>query len=134
MSSTGTFQPGVGAPEEEPAPQALRQSKPGSGAGSATWPVRIFLAFLCLAWMIPVIGLLRLPGAPPLNSALGYLFGLLAVTSLTHMVFFGDDRYHLAISPVFCILAAAALRRPAKPALAPAPIPVETHVTEAATS
>jgi alpha-glucoside transport system permease protein len=58
MSSTGTFQPGVGAPEEEPAPQALRQSKPGSGAGSATWPVRIFLAFLCLAWMIPVIGLL----------------------------------------------------------------------------
>ena len=84
--------------------------------------------------LIPVIGLLRLPGAPPLNSALGYLFGLLAVTSLTHMVFFGDDRYHLAISPVFCILAAAALRRPAKPALAPAPIPVETHVTEAATS
>ena len=52
-----TVEPGVGAPEEKPA-QVIRQSKPGTGAGSATWPVRIFLAFLCLAWMIPVIGLL----------------------------------------------------------------------------
>jgi len=52
-----TVQPGVGAPEEKPA-YVLRQSKPGSGAGSATWPVRIFMAILCLLWMIPVIGLL----------------------------------------------------------------------------
>jgi alpha-glucoside transport system permease protein len=57
MSSTGTFQPGVGAPEDKPAYE-LRQSRPGSGQGSATWPVRIFLAILCLLWMIPVIGLL----------------------------------------------------------------------------
>ncbi len=62
--------------------------------------------------MIPLLGLIRLPGAPPINDGLRYLFGLLALTSLTHMLFFGDDRYHLAISPVFCILAAAALRRP----------------------
>ena len=40
MTSTGTFQPGVGAPEEKPA-QVLRHSKTGSGPGSATWPVRI---------------------------------------------------------------------------------------------
>jgi hypothetical protein len=26
------------------------------------------------------------------------------------MIFFGDDRYHLAVSPVFCILAASAVR------------------------
>jgi hypothetical protein len=63
---------------------------------------------------IPLLGFVRLPGAPPINDGLRYLFGLLAITSLTHMVFFGDDRYHLAISPVFCILAAAALRRPAR--------------------
>jgi 4-amino-4-deoxy-L-arabinose transferase-like glycosyltransferase len=66
--------------------------------------------------MIPLIGLLRLPGAPPIDNGLRYLLGLLALTSLTHMLFFGDDRYHLAVSPVFCILAAAALRRPARAA------------------
>jgi hypothetical protein len=64
--------------------------------------------------MIPLLGLIRLPGAPPIDDGLRYLYGLLALTSLTHMLFFGDDRYHLAISPVFCILAAAALRRPAE--------------------
>jgi 4-amino-4-deoxy-L-arabinose transferase-like glycosyltransferase len=64
--------------------------------------------------LIPVIGLLRLPGAPPISDGFRYLLGLLAVTSLTHMLFFGDDRYHLAVSPVFCILAAAALRRAAE--------------------
>jgi hypothetical protein len=67
---------------------------------------------------IPIIALLRLPGSPSLDGALGYLYGLLALTSLTHMIFFGDDRYHLAISPVLCILAAAAFRRPAR---SPAP-------------
>ena len=67
---------------------------------------------------IPLLGVARLPGAPPINDGLRYLFGLLAITSLTHMAFFGDDRYHLAISPVFCILAAAALRRPARAAAA----------------
>jgi 4-amino-4-deoxy-L-arabinose transferase-like glycosyltransferase len=64
--------------------------------------------------VIPVLGLIRLPGAPPLNPGLVYLFALLAVTSLTHMIFFGDDRYHLAVSPVFCLLAAAAFRAPAQ--------------------
>jgi 4-amino-4-deoxy-L-arabinose transferase-like glycosyltransferase len=70
--------------------------------------------------LIPLLGLLRLPGAPPIDDGLRYLYGLLALTSLTHMVFFGDDRYHLVISPVFCILAAAAFRR-AETAPAPAP-------------
>ncbi|HET7477203.1 MAG TPA: carbohydrate ABC transporter permease [Dermatophilaceae bacterium] len=50
-----TIQPGVGTPEKQP---VLRQSKPGSGAGSATWPVRVVLVALCLLWMIPVLGLL----------------------------------------------------------------------------
>ena len=38
--------------------QVIRQSKAGSGPGSATWPVRIFVTFLCLIWLIPVLGLL----------------------------------------------------------------------------
>jgi alpha-glucoside transport system permease protein len=54
-----TLQPGVGAPEEGSAtPQVLRQSKPGSGPGSASLLVKIVLILLCLLWMIPVIGLL----------------------------------------------------------------------------
>ena len=69
---------------------------------------------------IPLLGIVRLPGAPPINDGLRFLYGLLALTSLTHMVFFGDDRYHLAISPVFCLLAAAALRRPQRSAVAAA--------------
>jgi alpha-glucoside transport system permease protein len=52
-----TVQPGVGAPEEKPA-QVLRQSRPGMGQGSATWPVKIFMIVLCVLWMIPVVGLL----------------------------------------------------------------------------
>lgn len=70
-----------------------------------------------LYWLIvlaPLVPLLRLPGAPwqgPLGS---WLLGLLAMTSLTHAIFFGDDRYHITISPMLCILAAAALRRPAR--------------------
>jgi hypothetical protein len=63
---------------------------------------------------IPLIGVLALPGAPPMRSILAYLYALLAVTSLTHMIFFGDDRYHLAVSPALCILAAAAFRRRAR--------------------
>ena len=59
---TANIQLGVGGPEgladdTKPA-QVLRQSKEGSGQGSAGWPVRIVLGILCLAWMIPVLGML----------------------------------------------------------------------------
>ena len=39
---------------------------------------------------------------------------LLATTALTHAVFFGEDRYHLVVTPVLAILAAGALRRVAR--------------------
>jgi hypothetical protein len=73
---------------------------------------------------IPLLGSVRLAGAPPTHPGLRYLFGLLAVTSLTHMIFFGDDRYHLAISPALCILAAAAFR----PALRPKPVAASRQI------
>jgi hypothetical protein len=43
------------------------------------------------------------------------------VTALTHVVFFGEDRYHLFLSPLFCLLAAAALREGERIAREPAP-------------
>jgi alpha-glucoside transport system permease protein len=56
MSST-TVQPGVGTPEEKPTQQVLRQSKIGTGPGSATWVVRILLIIIVLLWTIPTLGL-----------------------------------------------------------------------------
>ncbi|MFC7597001.1 hypothetical protein ACFQU3_16920, partial [Terrabacter sp. GCM10028922] len=53
---TTTVQPGTGTPAEEP--QILRHSKYGTGAGSATWPVRVGLLILCIAWMVPALGML----------------------------------------------------------------------------
>jgi hypothetical protein len=76
---------------------------------------------------VPLLGSLRLAGAPPTHPGLRYLFGLLAVTSLTHMIFFGDDRYHLAISPALCVLAAAAFR----PALRLKTAAASAHVARA---
>ena len=67
--------------------------------------------FYLLAVLAPLIAALpMLPGAPKQGPAGSYLLVLIAATALTHVVFFGEDRYHLVVSPVLCILAAAALR------------------------
>lgn len=58
----------------------------------------------------PLIAILPLPGRPRISAAGYWLWGLVAATTVTHAVFFGEDRYHLTISPMLCILAAAALR------------------------
>jgi 4-amino-4-deoxy-L-arabinose transferase-like glycosyltransferase len=69
-----------------------------------------------LYWLIvvaPLVALTRLPGSPRLSAGHVYVWGLVLMTSVTHAVFFGDDRYHLTISPLLCLLAAGALRPPA---------------------
>lgn len=65
-------------------------------------------------WLVvamPVLAVLPLPGRPSQGPAGSMLIGLVAMTALTHAVFFGEDRYHLVITPLFCILLAGALRR-----------------------
>jgi hypothetical protein len=71
--------------------------------------------------LAPLLACLHLPGTPRPSSLLAYLWALLAATTLTHAVFFGDDRYHLVVSAALCILAGAALRQAdlSKPAPAP---------------
>ena len=69
--------------------------------------------FFWLVVLTPLVPVLQLPGRPWLGPAGRGLLGLLAATSATHAVFFGDDRYHLVVAPALCILAAAALREPA---------------------
>ncbi|HEV8551230.1 MAG TPA: glycosyltransferase family 39 protein [Polyangiaceae bacterium] len=67
-------------------------------------------AFYWLPALLPVVALLPLPGRPELGPAGRYLMGLLAATTFTHCLLFGEDRYHLVETPVLCLFAAGALR------------------------
>ncbi len=80
--------------------------------------------FYLLVLLTPLVGFLPLPGQPRQGPAGWYLLGLIAVTCLTHAVFFGDDRYHLLVTPVLCLLAGAALRPSENPTPAAAKPPV----------
>jgi hypothetical protein len=67
--------------------------------------------FWVIAAALPLLGLVPLPGAPPAPTVERFLLAFVFATTLTHAVFFGDDRYHLVVTPVLAILAASALRR-----------------------
>jgi hypothetical protein len=80
-----------------------------------------------LYWLIvlsPLVAFLPLPGAPRLGPVGAYAWGAVLMTSVTHGIFFGDDRYHLTVSPLLCLLAAGALRSPA-----PRPAPLTPEPT-----
>lgn len=68
--------------------------------------------FYAIALAIPLLAVVPRPGRPAQGPVGRYLVGLLCATTITHAVFFGDDRYHLVVTPALCLLAAAALRRP----------------------
>jgi hypothetical protein len=72
------------------------------------WPLAVFVA---------VVPWPPLPGRPAMPPALLLPLALLATTLVTHAIFFGEDRYHVVVTPVLALLAAAALRGRA-PALA----------------
>lgn len=66
----------------------------------------IYWLLLALVALAP----LPLPGKPNQGGIVGFALGFTALTAMTHVLFFGDDRYHLVVSPLLCLLAAAALR------------------------
>jgi hypothetical protein len=72
-----------------------------AGATPAFWPLAVFAAVM--PW-------LPLPGRPPQSSAMYLASSLLATTIVTHAVFFGEDRYHVVVTPVLVLMAVAALR------------------------
>ncbi len=81
----------------------------------AFWPLAVFAA--TVPW-------LPLPGRPPAPRSLLLPVALLATTVVAHAVFFGEDRYHIVVTPVLALLAAASLRRPEgrrAPMLRPSP-------------
>jgi hypothetical protein len=84
--------------------------------------------FWVLAAALPLLGLVPLPGAPPAPTVERFLLAFVFATTLTHAVFFGDDRYHLVVTPALAILAASALRRLTARPERPSPLPVEARV------
>ncbi len=68
------------------------------------WPLAVFAA--AVPW-IP------LPGRATWRPALRLPVTLLVSVIVTHAVFFGEDRYHVVVTPVLALLAAAAFRRSA---------------------
>jgi hypothetical protein len=65
------------------------------------WPIAVFVA---------VVPWLPFSGRPDVPPALLLGIALLATTVVTHAVFFGEDRYHVVVTPVLALLAAGALR------------------------
>jgi len=72
-----------------------------SGDAPRFWPLVVGGAIL--PW-------LPLPARPALPDALKLALVLVGTTIVTHAVFFGEDRYHVVLTPVFCVLAASAFR------------------------
>jgi hypothetical protein len=72
--------------------------------------------FFALVVMMPLVAALPFPGRPAFGPAGSYLLWLVFSVTLTHAVFFGEDRYHLVVSPILCVLAAGALRLRHEPA------------------
>jgi len=68
-------------------------------------------AFWPLVAFATVVPWVRLAGAPERTPAVRLATSLLATTLLTHAIFFGEDRYHIVVTPVLALLAAGALRR-----------------------
>jgi 4-amino-4-deoxy-L-arabinose transferase-like glycosyltransferase len=66
--------------------------------GSPFWP---------LALAIPALAALPRPGAPPRGPVAAFIAWAFAAFALVHVVFFGEDRYHVPLVPLLCLMAAA---------------------------
>lgn len=91
---------------------ALLVAAAGLGALAFTTPSPIFWPLALWAAAVPW---LPVPGRPDRRPAIELALGLLGTTIVTHAVFFGEDRYHVVVTPVLAILAAAALRPSRRP-------------------
>jgi len=72
---------------------------------SAEHPYYWLVVALCSLYWLP------LPGRPARPGIVTFAVGFIALTALTHIAFFGEDRYHVVVTPLFCLCAAAAFGR-----------------------
>jgi hypothetical protein len=77
--------------------------------------------FHWLIMLAPALAFAPIPGRPYLGAVGRMAMAAVLITALTHVVFFGEDRYHLFLSPLLCVLAAAALREGERVARTPTP-------------
>jgi hypothetical protein len=86
-------------------------------AGTVAFAAFAFTLDTPTFWPIVVVACvlpwLPLEGRPEPLPSLLMSVGLVATTAAAHAIFFGEDRYHVAVTPALCLLAAAALRPPA---------------------
>jgi hypothetical protein len=75
--------------------------------------------FHWLMVIAPALAFAPLPGRPYLGAVGRVAMASVLITAFTHVVFFGEDRYHLFLSPLLCVVAAAALREPERLARTP---------------
>jgi hypothetical protein len=66
--------------------------------------------FYLLAVALVAAAALPIHGGPSKGPVISWAILSVLTTLLTHVIFFGEDRYHVAITPMFCLLAAAAFR------------------------
>lgn len=66
--------------------------------------------FWWLAVLTPLLPLIPLPGRPVFGGEVRYLLFTYAALSVTHATFFGEDRYHVFLTPTLAALAALGLR------------------------
>lgn len=91
------------------------------GTEAALWLVTAALVWLAwsgdthtfwpLALWIPVLGMLPRSGSPTPDAVGWFVAWSLLTFDVVHVVFFGEDRYHMPLAPLLCILAAAVWRR-----------------------
>jgi hypothetical protein len=62
--------------------------------------------FWPLALWMPIVGFLPRPGAPQRGAVGLFVAWYLLTFNLVHVVFFGEDRYHIPLVPLLCILCA----------------------------
>lgn len=81
-------------------------------AGLVAWAYSADIPiFYPLALALPLVGMLPRPNAPARGPVGAFVIVSFVVFIVTHIVFFGEDRYHMVLSPLLCMMAAAALRR-----------------------
>jgi 4-amino-4-deoxy-L-arabinose transferase-like glycosyltransferase len=65
-----------------------------------------------LAVLTPALAALPLPGRPALGGEARYLLFTYGALSVTHAIFFGEDRYHVFLTPTLAVLCGLALWGP----------------------
>jgi uncharacterized membrane protein YqjE len=73
---------------------------------SDTHPYYWIVIALCTLYWLPW------PGHPQRFGIINFAVGFVALTALTHIVFFGEDRYHIVTTPLLILCAAAAFGPP----------------------